>query len=65
MIDFSERLKKLQGLLNSPMNQSGGLLDKIPQGAILGSAIYNQGIQGKDPFASLLPAALQTAQLQK
>jgi len=65
MIDFSERLKKLQGLLNSPMNQSGGLLDKIPQGAILGSAIYSQGIQGKDPFASLLPAALQTAQLQK
>jgi len=65
MIDFSERLKKLQGLLNSPMNQSGGLLDKIPQGALLGSAIYGQGIQGKDPFASLLPAALQTAQLQK
>ena len=44
------------------MNQSGGLLDKIPQGALLGSAIYGQGIQGKDPFASLLPAALQTAQ---
>ena len=65
MIDFSERLKKLQGLLNSPMNQSGGLLDKIPQGAILGSAIYSQGIQGKDPFSALLPAALQTAQLQK
>jgi len=63
--NLRKRYADLQGLLNSPMNQSGGLLDKIPQGAILGSAIYSQGIQGKDPFASLLPAALQTAQLQK
>ena len=53
------------GLLNSSMNQTGGLLSNIPQAAILGSAIYGQGIQGKDPFAALLPATLQTAQLQK
>ena len=65
MIDFSERLKKLQGLLNSPANQGGGLLGNIPQAALLGSAIYGQGIQGKDPFESLLPAAMQTAQLQQ
>ena len=39
MIDFSERLKKLQGLLNSPMNQKGGLLGNIPKTALLGSAI--------------------------
>jgi len=65
MIDFSERLKKLQGLLNSPMNQKGGLLGNIPQTALLGSAIYGQGIQGKDPFSALLPAVGQTAQIQK
>ena len=53
------------GLLNSSMNQTGGLLSNIPQAAILGSAIYGQGVQGKDPFASLLPAVTQTAQLQK
>ena len=63
--NLKKRYADLQGLLNSPMNQSGGLLDKIPQGALLGSAIYGQGVQGKDPFSALLPAALQTAQLQK
>jgi hypothetical protein len=65
MIDFTERLKKLQGLLNSPMNQPGGLLGNIPQGALLGSSIFSQGMQGKDPFSALLPAVAQTAQLQK
>ena len=64
MIDFTERLKKLQGLLNSPMNQPGGLLGNIPQGALLGSSIFSQGMQGKDPFSALLPAVAQTAQLQ-
>ena len=61
----SERLKKLMGLLNTPMNQGGGLLGNIPQGALLGAAMYGQGIQGKDPLAGLFPAYMQTAQLQK
>lgn len=66
MIDnLKKRYEQLQGLLNTGMNQSGGLLGNIPQGAILGSAIFGQGIQGKDPFSALLPAAMQTAQLQK
>jgi hypothetical protein len=64
--NLRKRYADLQGLLNTPIGQSeGGLLSNIPQSAILGSAIYNQGIQGKDPFAALLPATLQTAQLQK
>jgi hypothetical protein len=64
--NLRKRYADLQGLLNTPIGQSqGGLLGKIPQGALLGSAIYSQGIQGKDPFASLLPAFTQTAQLQK
>ena len=53
------------GLLQSnlsKMNQGeGGLLGNIPQAAILGSAIYGQGIQGKDPLAAFFPAAMQTA----
>ncbi len=66
MIDnLRKRYEQLQGLLNTPMNQGGGLLGNIPQGALLGSAIFGQGIQGKDPFSALLPAATQTAQLQK
>lgn len=62
---LKERFKTAEGLLNTNMNETGGLLGNIPQAAILGSAIYSQGLQGKDPFESLLPAATQTAQLQK
>ncbi len=66
MIDnLRKRYEQLQGLLNTPMNQGGGLLGNIPQGALLGSAIFGQGIQGKDPFSALLPAVSQTAQLQQ
>ena len=60
-----DRLRQLQGLLNTPMNQGGGLLGNISQGALLGAALYGQGIQGKDPLASFFPAITQTAQLQK
>ena len=66
MIDnLRKRYEQLQGLLNTPANQSGGLLGNISQGALLGSAIYGQGVQGKDPFAALLPAVAQTSQLQQ
>jgi hypothetical protein len=63
--DLKRRYAQFQGLLNTPMNQAGGLLGNIPQAALLGSAIYGQGVQGRDPFSALLPAAMQTAQLQK
>ena len=64
--DLKRRYAKLQGLLNTPIGQSqGGLLSNIPQGALLGSSIFSQGMQGKDPFSALLPAVAQTAQLQK
>jgi hypothetical protein len=59
--------EKTGGLIdfNKMNNQPGGLLRNIPQTALLGSAIFGQGIQGKDPFSALLPAVTQTAQLQK
>jgi hypothetical protein len=62
--NLRKRYEQLQGLLNTPMNQGGGLLGNIPQGALLGSAIFGQGIQGKDPFSALLPAVAQTSQIQ-
>ena len=64
-----ERLQEFGGLLQKDFgniqNQTGGILSNIPQGALLGSAIYGQGVQGKDPFSALLPAVAQTAELQK
>lgn len=66
MIDsLRKRYEQLQGLLNTPMNQGGGLLGNIPQSVLLGSAIYGQGLQGRDPFSALLPAVAQTAQIQQ
>ena len=63
--NLRKRYEQLQGLLNTPNNQGGGLLGNISQGALLGSAIYSQGVQGKDPFAALFPAVAQTAQMQQ
>lgn len=57
------------GLLQSNLNQmsqgEGGLLGNIPQAAILGSAIYGQGVKGKDPLEAFFPAAMQTASFTK
>jgi hypothetical protein len=50
---------------NKMNNQQGGLLQNIPQSALLGSAIFGQGMKGIDPFSALLPAVTQTAQLQQ
>mgnify|MGYP000675007354 CR=1 FL=1 len=47
------------------MNQGQGLLSNIPESAILGAALYGQGMQGKDPLAGAFPAVLQSAQLKK
>ena len=55
----------LQTNLNKMNQGEGGLLSNIPQAAILGSAIYGQGIQGKDPLAAFFPAAMQTASFTK
>ena len=53
------------GLLQTKMNQPGGLLGgNIPELALLGSALYGQGMQGKDPFEGLFPAYTQAAQLK-
>lgn len=54
------------GLMQTRMDQPGGLLGgQIPELALLGSALYGQGIQGKDPFEGLFPAYTQAAQLKR
>jgi len=51
----------LQANFNKMNQGEGGLLSNIPQTAILGSALYGQGIKGRDPLEALFPAAMQTA----
>ena len=49
----------------SKMNSGGGLLSNIPEGAMLGAALYGQGLKGKDPLEGFFPAVVQSAQLKK
>ena len=58
------RLTEEGGILDVN-NNNQGLLGNISDRALLGSAIYGQGIQGKNPFEALLPATLQTGQVKK
>jgi hypothetical protein len=54
-LDFNAGLLS-NNLQNSMGGNSGSGGLNIPPLALLGSAIYSQGVQGKDPFAALLPA---------
>ena len=50
------------GLLNNKV--TGGLLGNLNP-LLVGASIIGSGMQGRDPFSSILPAATQTAQLQQ
>ena len=54
------------GLLGSQSNQGilGGMANINPN-VLIGASIAGAGLKGTDPFSALLPAALQTAQLQQ
>jgi hypothetical protein len=47
------------------MNQGKGLLSNIPEGALLGAALYGQGMKGKDPLEGAFPAYIQAAKARK
>ena len=57
------------GLMNNNQPQQiGGLfgnLSNINPNLLIGASIAGAGLQGKDPFSSVLPAISQAAQLQK
>jgi len=55
----------LQQNFNQMNNAEGGLLENIPQGALLGAALYGEGLKGKDPLAGAFPAYLQAAKARK
>ena len=50
------------GLLNNKV--TGGLLGNLNP-LLVGASIIGSGMQGRDPFSSVLPAATQAAQLQQ
>lgn len=53
------------GLLNEKFSGSGNLFSNgVPSMALLGSAIYSQGLKGQDPFAALFPAYGQAQQIE-
>jgi hypothetical protein len=57
-----------QGLLtNQNTKATGGLLGGLTSNPnlLIGAGIIGQGVQGRDPFGSVLPAVAQTAQIQK
>jgi len=54
----------LQDNFSKMNNAEGGLLSNIPEGALLGAALYGQGLKGKDPLAGAFPAVTQSAQLK-
>lgn len=50
----------------SKMNMAeGGLLSNIPDAALIGAALYGQGMKGKDPLEGAFPAIAQSTQLKK
>ena len=55
----------LQDSFSKMNNVEGGLLSNIPEGALLGAALYGQGLKGKDPLAGAFPAVIQAAQIKK
>ena len=55
----------LQQNFNQMNNADGGLLENIPQGSLLGAALYGQGMKGKDPLAGAFPAYLEAAKARK
>ena len=72
MLDRLKQLFQLQqatqqdGLLKQPQ-ATGGLLGGLTSNPnlILGASIYGQGVKGKDPFSSVIPALTETGKIQK
>jgi hypothetical protein len=73
MMDFATK-NQGSGLLNNNTNATSGLLENtggffgnlgnINPNILLGANIIGQGIQGRDPFSSFIPAVQQTGQVQ-
>tara|TARA_R110002012_G_scaffold27957_1_gene88726 strand:- start:2987 stop:3910 length:924 start_codon:yes stop_codon:yes gene_type:complete len=72
MLDRLKELFQLQqatqqdGLLKQPQ-ATGGLLGGLTSNPnlILGASIIGQGVKGKDPFSSVIPALTETGNIQK
>jgi hypothetical protein len=65
LMDYA--LKNQGGLLGGQQGATGGLLgglSNINPNLLIGASIAGAGLQGKDPFSSVVPAVAQAAQIQ-
>ena len=65
MMDYAT--KNTGGLLGGQQGATGGLLgglSNINPNLLIGASIAGAGLQGKDPFSSVVPAVAQAAQIQ-
>jgi hypothetical protein len=67
-ISGGQRLQEgTTGLLGGQQGATGGLLgglSNINPNLLIGASIAGAGLQGKDPFSSVVPAVAQAAQIQ-
>lgn len=64
MMDYATKQgQNNQGFFGS--NLTGGLLSNLNPSLIIGADIIGSGVQGKDPFSSLVPALTRTAKIQQ
>ena len=64
MMDYATKEgQNNQGFFGS--NLTGGLLSNLNPSLIIGADIIGSGVQGKDPFSSLVPALTRTAKIQQ
>ena len=64
MMDYATKEgQNNQGFFGS--NLTGGLLSNINPTLLIGADLIGSGVQGKDPFSSLVPALLKTAKIKQ
>ena len=64
MMDYATKEgQKNQGFFGG--NLTGGLLSNLNPSLLIGADIIGSGVQGKDPFSSLVPALTRTAKIKQ
>lgn len=64
MMDYATKEgQNNQGFFGS--NLTGGLLSNLNPSLLIGADIIGSGVQGKDPFSSLIPALTKTAKIKQ
>lgn len=66
LLSFNNAVNNNNGLLSDSQPQTGLFSNLLSNpNFLIGAEIAGQGLQGKDPFSSVLPAVTKTAQIRK